>query len=492
MMKGVMLVASLFSSFLILIMSYSRMEHVKPYSALMAFAIMINYIIGSGLFSLPSAFIRAGWLLSSACLASFAALSYVCLQYTIESMARAAGIQSYLYNQQQLQYNESDALLISKAKPNTLIATQFRPELDYIKYDFNQLSLIFTETKWLYYFTQLILISYTYCVLWGSTAIFASSLDTLIFPYIYPNQNCNIYINPTAACTNIYTLCVIAFAAVAIVISLLDVAEQARLQSFLTIYRFFAFGLMMITCIYAIAYGNNTNSNYTLSTVRWSGFGFIFCFSGVALNVHFNAPDIFQPLSDKSAALTVGFAGMLCSAVLYVAVGLFCAIQFGPSTLPLVTLNWSNYTGIGGGFEAGEASAFALIIRLLIMAFPIVNQLSLFPLLCVTLGDNLVPIFNGNVHKKICRLFACIPPLLLALFIGKLDQIFTITGNFAFFLELIIPCLFQLLSIEYVRERFGEGAEITQYSGRFSSKNVVYLILAISIVAFLISAAFTL
>ena len=63
------------------------------------------------------------------------------------------------------------------------------------------------------------------------------------------------------------------------------------------------------------------------------------------------------------------------------------------------------------------------------------------------------------------------PPLVLSAFAGKLDVIFTLTGLraiachelrlallsaglFAFFLELIIPCLLQYLSIRYCQYRW--------------------------------------
>jgi hypothetical protein len=68
---------------------------------------------------------------------------------------------------------------------------------------------------------------------------------------------------------------------------------------------------------------------------------------------------------------------------------------YSPHTLPLVTLNWSSYSGIDGGWGVADAASglhtpiWAVGVRLFIMLFPVINILSVYPLVCVTLGDNM-------------------------------------------------------------------------------------------------------
>lgn len=70
----------------------------------------------------------------------------------------------------------------------------------------------------------------------------------------------------------------------------------------------------------------------------------------------------------------------------------FCfACCCSPRTFPLVTLNWSEYTGVAGGWGLTASVPFwATFIKLFIMLFPVFNMLSVYPLICVSLGDNLV------------------------------------------------------------------------------------------------------
>jgi hypothetical protein len=51
---------------------------------------------------------------------------------------------------------------------------------------------------------------------------------------------------------------------------------------------------------------------------------------------------------------------------------------------------------------------------------------------------------------------------------GKLDKIFNFCGLFGFFLELIFPCLLQILSIRFCQKNWGKGSEFTTYSTFFS------------------------
>ena len=50
-------------------------EEVETYSRLVGFGTMINYIIGTGVFSIPFAYYKAGWRLTTICVIIFAFLS---------------------------------------------------------------------------------------------------------------------------------------------------------------------------------------------------------------------------------------------------------------------------------------------------------------------------------------------------------------------------------------------------------------------------------
>ena len=70
----------------------STLPSFSTISTSTAFAVTVNYIIGTGAFGLPYGVMQAGTLLSFVCIAVFTLVSSICLCYVIESMARAGGV----------------------------------------------------------------------------------------------------------------------------------------------------------------------------------------------------------------------------------------------------------------------------------------------------------------------------------------------------------------------------------------------------------------
>ena len=359
-------------------------------------------------------------------------------------------------------------------------------------------------------FVHVCMILYSYGVLWAYAAVFSSSVASIFFQYAL-NEECNIYLPHSAACSTGYVLSVLVFAVIVTWLSLQDMGDQAVVQQVLTAYRFSAFATMIATCAIAFLSPNQFDSTARtdpptfapLPFVQWSGFGLIFCTTAVALDVHWNIPDVLQPMRDKRPALRIALGALLTAAVFYSLIALVCALEFGQQTLPLVTLNWSNYTGrLGGWFPTTDTHPLATLTKLFIILFPVFNQCSVYPLVVLTLGDNYYHLLPAQYHsgqwgdaraiKRYCRLLACLPPILFALFFGKLDVIFTITGLFAFCLEFITPCLLQLASRRYVRLKYGgEDVERTLYSSWVSQEPVVWCVLMFGCMAFGVSIVST-
>jgi hypothetical protein len=151
-------------------------------------------------------------------------------------------------------------------------------------------------------------------------------------------------------------------------------------------------------------------------------------------------------------------------------------------------------SGQAGGWGATEHRPWwAAMIQLLVMIFPILDMLSVFPLVAITLGNNLLESsprvfklrFPGKTAKIICRFAAAIPPIILGAVLGKLDKIFGFTALFAFFLEFVFPCFLHYSSTKLCIKWWGEGSEKTPYSGFFSKMGFVYITLVFASVAFL-------
>jgi hypothetical protein len=397
---------------------------------------------------------------------------------------------------------ETDPLLLSAPAS----AGHYVPHIGFEKLDFSLLAQLYGGRP-AYVAVHVIMCLYSYCALWAYAAVFASSVDSIVFEYAL-GERCNIYVNPSVGCSVGYTLCVFLFGAIVTWLSLQDVGDQALAQKVLTAYRFAAFATMIATCVIAFCYANRFDVEASptpptfasLPVAQWSGFGLIFCTTAVALDVHWNFPDVALPLREKHNALRIALSALFCAALFYTVIALVCALEFGRSTFPLATLNWGGYTGLAGGWGEGPITWWSLLVKLFIILFPVVNQCSVYPLVVLTLGDNFYSLAPSTWHhtmtpvalKRLCRLGACLPPLLLALLLGKLDLIFSVTGLFAFALEFIVPCLLQLRSVAMVEARFGKGSEWTQYSSFISHTPVVYTVLTLGCLALVISVTATL
>ena len=461
---------------------------------------------GTGAFGLPFGVVQAGTLLSFACIAGFTCISAICLCYVLESMARAGGIMQAERGKagsarigltSGYAARETDALLSAASVPGHYV-----PHIGYDKIDFSLMCELFGGRSG-HALVHLCMTLYSYGVLWAYAAVFSSSVDAIFFRYAL-QQDCNIYLSPSPACQWGYVVCVLVFAVIVTWLSLQDVGDQAAVQKLLTAYRFAAFFTMIVTCCIAFTVspnqfdpeaGDSVPTIATLPLVRWSGFGLIFCTTAVALDVHWNIPDVLLPLRDKAAARRIALSALLCAALFYTLIALVCAAEFGSSTLPLATLNWSSYSGLAGGWGAGSPSGWSRAVQLFVILFPVCNQCSVYPLVVLTLGDNyysLLPAAYRETYsplslRRACRLAACLPPIAFALCFGKLDTIFTITGLFAFALEFIVPCLLQLASMRMVQAKYGAGCERTQYSSWASDSRVVCVVLVLGCAAFLVS-----
>ena len=254
-----------------------------------------------------------------------------------------------------------------------------------LQLDFSLLAQLFGGRP-AYVFVHVVMMLYSLCVLWAYAAVFAASVDSLFFRYAL-GEECNIYLAPSLACSAGYTAFVLLFAVIVTYLSLQDVGDQAFIQQLLTSYRFSAFLTMIVTCCIAFFYPNPFDADASpilptfahLPSVHWSGFGMIFCTTAVALDVHWNVADVLLPLRDKQNALRIALSALLCSALFYTVIALVCALEFGPTTFPLVTLNWNTYTGLAGGWGPGLMTSWSLIVKLFILLFPVFNQMSVYP-----------------------------------------------------------------------------------------------------------------
>lgn len=88
-----------------------------------------------------------------------------------------------------------------------------------------------------------------------------------------------------------------------------------------------------------------------------------------------NLSDALAPMRNKLAAGTVTYLGLAISSVVYLLLGLGGALAFDTPNA-VATLNWTEYTSCGNGWEPCESGLREMIghvVRLAIILFPVVT-----------------------------------------------------------------------------------------------------------------------
>eukprot|EP01106_Pelomyxa_sp_JSP_P000185 TRINITY_DN1023_c0_g1_i2.p1 TRINITY_DN1023_c0_g1~~TRINITY_DN1023_c0_g1_i2.p1 ORF type:complete len:294 (+),score=80.66 TRINITY_DN1023_c0_g1_i2:64-945(+) len=269
----------------------------------------------------------------------------------------------------------------------------------------------------------------------------------------------------------------------------------------LTVYRFVGFGIMVLTVIVAAAVsGPMPPPPHTLSasasasasssaSAAWNpkdawgfhpaGFAILVTSCAYAYTVHYNMPDALTPVRRKAHLGRIMFAGLGTSMIFFLLLGILCAYFFNGNVDPLVILNWETYTGRGGGWDAGSKTWFGWLIFTVIILYPVLNLISVYPLIAISLASNIFHLFPKRFTEKYPRLTkytsrvcAAAPPVVLGTAFGNLDLIFMYTGLFAFFIQFFIPAVMWELSRWRIEKEFGKGSSNTEYSTRLTSNHV--------------------
>jgi len=355
-------------------------------------------------------------------------------------------------------------------------------------------------------FCQFCMVFYCLGVLWAYSSVFASSVSSLFFQLVY-NEECDIYKHPVFWCNNAYYIALVVYAAIVVPLACAGIQEQAAIQMTMTLYRFSAFIVMFITILVAFAHPNpfvvppgeqaavDVGSNLAFTTLaNFTGFGELFTTSAVALNFHFTIPDIVQPLADKKNIHTITTAALITATSFYMILGIIASMYFGHHTTPLVTFNWQKYTGLEGGWggDFRRRPWWAVAVQLWIMFFPVLDMLSVFPLVGISLANSIQSFVPADVREAkwvtiLCRLVATAPPIVFAAGLKQIDQIFAFTGLFAFFLEFLFPCALQWASITYCEKRWGSKSWWCRYSLKISTKPYVGVTLVFGFFALVFS-----
>eukprot|EP00656_Telonema_subtile_P012903 TRINITY_DN16531_c0_g1_i1.p1 TRINITY_DN16531_c0_g1~~TRINITY_DN16531_c0_g1_i1.p1 ORF type:complete len:505 (+),score=110.80 TRINITY_DN16531_c0_g1_i1:202-1716(+) len=425
-------------------------------SNISGYLIMMNVIIGSGCLGLPYAFSQGGWLLGICVIGFSTIINSITMGWLLESMARADAIERVAQgpNHRLFEATADAESSVVLTEPEVRHDRKFEV-LELTKMFYNPVARRSIEIAFLLYM---------YCLLWSYTVMFGSSVAEIATGGKMQDDHSN-------SCTTWYRLSIVAFGAIVIPVTCMEVKQQTCLQTIFSMYRFSSFAAMILTAVIALFESPFEGSSaglappYTnpqMKAVDWSGFSLLFSTAGVCQIMHFSFASIAEPMQNKRTVVRFFTAGFITSGLLFCSLALACSLYFGPpdhdghhGTQQLISLNWDEYTG-SDFQEVGSSELWVKILRYFITAFPAVAMLSNYPLCGLALGNNIYDVMPERWQtrwsearvKVYTRLAASLFPLALAQFEYDLAVVFKITGLLAFVLGYLIPASLQVLTIK--------------------------------------------
>lgn len=233
---------------------------------------------------------------------------------------------------------------------------------------------------------------------WAYAILFGQCMSSEL-PIIYPSVSCDDG-NTEGVCGQRYLFYLVLLAILTTPLSLVEVKDQAWFQLVMTGLRILLICIMSATALYAyfhdavnesfpnhesIVRKTNENSIPSFSTALLS------CISTCVFSLYLNStvPLIAHAIADKS---TLGFVisrALLCSCVLYGTLAVVCGLCFGNGIDNPVNLNWKGYS------FAGRSSVWSKAIEALVLLFPAMDVLSVYPLTTIALSNNLLEAVYG-------------------------------------------------------------------------------------------------
>eukprot|EP00732_Lithocolla_globosa_P002135 Lithocolla_globosa_v1_NODE_1306_length_2687_cov_13.421733.p1 type:complete len:558 gc:universal NODE_1306_length_2687_cov_13.421733:2387-714(-) len=496
---------------------------VRHYGSLTSWAMTVNYIIGTGVLSIPYAFSQTGLALSTLLLLGLSFLNYLSVLWQLETMS----IMDYLYSRKREQ--EEQALLVQNEKSyqqrqenHNTITLRITDKT----FEMLQLCGFFLPQPWSSRGYSFCIILYLGSTLWAYASIFGTTMgETVPFPGLTGGDvTCRYYDNNepvSQPCLNAYRMFILLFALIVIPLSFLNLTEQKVFQMMMTFFRFFVFFLMIGWCIvfmWVEPYSSTDTSSSDSSPpylphitwFDWSRFPISFPTLLFAQAMHHSTPILTQPVSEKKKLDMIFFSVFLTTSFTYTILGITTYLYFGSDTLQSVNLNWS-FDRQGPSLDWWE-----YVIRYTILLFPAVTALSCFPLKAVTLGNSVFIVLQNllknqqnqtnvsNSQRVVWYVSRSLVPLfvlILSIFIYDLALILQIAGSLAIFFVFFFPAFLQKFSItnlnsvlEQQREE-EEGKEegerrvvdiVSPYSGLHSHPYVVNMTIVFAAASFVV------
>ncbi|GFG32851.1 hypothetical protein Cfor_06349 [Coptotermes formosanus] len=467
----------------------------RQYSSWMGLIYVFNLIVGTGALTLPAVFDRAGWVLGLCLICVLALISYITVTFVIEAMASANAIVHREYLQQMKRGLQTESLDEDSAEDTPLFSAdsveRFESEPHHyyvIQEKIEMVCISKRESGRSLFFLCLVV------YLYGDLSIYAAAVSKSLTEVACTFNNSNNFTLPdTALCwenvgvTRIgaYRIFLGVFLATLGPFAFFDVQKTKYLQIFSTIMRQLAFAIMIITAIRDLIVEGAKGHPQAADIM---GVPELFGACVYSFMCHHSLPALVSPIADKSrlfSSLALDYLLITMFYLLLALTGVFAFVQVSD----LYTLNFS---------QRWMGNEVFLIPRYFLALFPVFTLSTSFPIVAITLRNNLKFLFLTEGHhywwcvrKVLFPLLAVIPPVLVAMATKNLEILVGVTGAYAGTgIQYLIPAFLVFAARKRTLQVIGMGVR-NDFESPFRSKGwVIFVVIWAATCIVLVSVNF--
>ncbi|XP_064594755.1 transmembrane protein 104-like isoform X2 [Liolophura sinensis] len=452
---------------------------------------IFNLIVGTGALTMPGAFHSAGWLFSLITIIILGFMSYLTATFVIESMA-AANVK--------LKLNRTQDSSPDCEERKALISDQHSISSTTLMYDdatcvpTDNLSAITERVEMgqmaSMFFNKVGVNCFYLCLviyLYGDLAIYAAavpkSVRLVMCTYQLPNGTaCNVTVGdedqcwpgvPSVSRMDAYRIAVGAFGLLLGPFVFFNVQKTKYLQLTTTFIRWLAFSMMIVLAVIRLANGQGEGHP---KVVDISGVPNLFGVCVYSFMCHHSLPSLVAPIKKKAKIYKLLFGDYSLISVFYLLLS-FTAIYSFNSLKDLYTLNF-----LPDRCDTEDTSITNIkFIQYFIVLFPVFALSTNFPIIGITLRNNLKTLFYKRhrpypwiVDRIVFPLVTILPPFAVAFGTNQVDLLVGITGSYAGAgIQYIIPAMLVLFSRRNIVETVGRE---TRNVHRSPFRHIVWII----------------
>ncbi|CAL7940273.1 unnamed protein product [Xylocopa violacea] len=482
------------------------------YSTWVGLIYVFNLIVGTGALTLPAVFSRAGWALGLSVILILAFISFITVTFVIEVMASANAILTWRHIQhrkrvcfpQDSSFTETESEVLqtlgesgpsNSDSEDTPLVTPFstspdRMDMTYRYYvirdkiEMGQMASIFFNK----FGTTLFYLCFT-IYLYGDLSIYgaavAKTITDVVCTYQPANFTCNDTISDTEICWENFTLnrsdgyrmFLTTFVLLLGPFVFFNIQKTKYLQLLTSAMRWLAFTIMIVYALKnLIVYGSQGNP----PAANIAGIPGLFGACIYSFMCHHSLPALVAPIANKSTLTRSLALDYLLIAFFYLLLALSGAFAFEHLD-DLYTLDFSPR---GSGDCTKSNNVFIIIIEYFLALFPVFTLSTSFPIIAITLRNNLQSLFFNEDNSYTCYrkfilpILAVLPPYLIAMSTKDLSILVGITGSYAGAgIQYLIPTFLVYYARQKTNNVIGLGV-VNKFASPFSSNCWLIFVIA--------------